>query len=225
MPSLEEIYPPFGLSIACGPLELRVLRDDDFPELVELVQGGISDPDLPMPFITAWHEIRHELGASDAFPATSLAWWWTQRAQFQPDHWQLALAVRENGVLVGMQDALTHHFPLTRSVSTGSWLGRPHQGHGLGTLMRQMVVGFAFDHLGAVECLSGYVVGNRASEAVSRKVGYRLNGVQQVVQDGAYGTQEVKVRVTPDTFVRPAAAIRVTGAEPLCRFLDIEPRD
>ena len=35
MLSLEEIFPPFALRIAGGPLELRVLRDDDLPELVE----------------------------------------------------------------------------------------------------------------------------------------------------------------------------------------------
>jgi len=31
---LEEIFPPFALTISCGPLELRVLRDDDLPEFV-----------------------------------------------------------------------------------------------------------------------------------------------------------------------------------------------
>jgi len=46
------------------------------------------------------------------------------------------------------------HFPLTRSVSTGSWLGRRHQGRALGTLMRKLAVGFAFDELDAVECHS-----------------------------------------------------------------------
>ena len=38
---LEEVFPPFALRISCAPLELRVLRDDDLPELVELVRCGI----------------------------------------------------------------------------------------------------------------------------------------------------------------------------------------
>jgi len=50
MLALEEIYPPFGLRISCGAL---VLRDEDFPELVELVQDGIPGPGLPMPFLRA----------------------------------------------------------------------------------------------------------------------------------------------------------------------------
>ncbi len=41
MLTLEDIFPPFALLIASGPVELRVLRDDDFPELVELIRGGI----------------------------------------------------------------------------------------------------------------------------------------------------------------------------------------
>ena len=56
MLTLEEVFPPFALRIRGGPLELRVLRDDDLPELVELVRGGIQVPDLPMPFLQAWHQ-------------------------------------------------------------------------------------------------------------------------------------------------------------------------
>ena len=56
MLTLEDIFPPFALRIACGPVALSVLRDDDLPELVELVRAGIQDPDLPMPFLRDWHE-------------------------------------------------------------------------------------------------------------------------------------------------------------------------
>lgn len=56
MLTLEEIFPPFALRIVSGPVVLSVLRDDDLPELVELVRGGIQDPDLPMPFLRDWHE-------------------------------------------------------------------------------------------------------------------------------------------------------------------------
>ncbi len=64
MLALEDIFPPFALSITSGPVELRVLRDDDFPELVELVRGGIHVPDQPMPFLRAWHEEPFAPGAS-----------------------------------------------------------------------------------------------------------------------------------------------------------------
>lgn len=225
MLTLEEIYPPFGLRIACGPVELKVLRDDDIPELVELVRGGIQAPDLPMPFLNAWHESPYAPGAPDGFPVTSLSWWWTQRATFAADRWQLALAVRRDGELVGMQDMRANDFPLTRSLETGSWLGMAHQGQGTGTLMRQLAVAFAFDELGALECASGYIEGNHRSAAVSRKVGYRDNGrrrLAQVTKDGPVGADEQLVIVTPESFVRPDGQVIVEGASELRRFLGLE---
>ena len=147
MLTLEEIFPPFGLRITCGDLELRVLRDEDFPELVELYQGGISAPGLPMPFLNAWHETPLAPGTPEGYPASSLSWWWAQRSTFAPQHWNLALAVRFRGELVGMQDLTARDFPVARSVSSGSWLGRAHHGQGMGTLMRQMAVGLSLIHI------------------------------------------------------------------------------
>ncbi|TWH03871.1 RimJ/RimL family protein N-acetyltransferase [Nocardioides sp. J9] len=227
MLTLEEIFPPYALRIACGPVELRVLRDEDFPELVELVRGGVEAPGLPMPFLRAWHDEPFAPGAPDGFPTSSLAWWWTQRATFAPSEWRLALAVRRDGVLVGMQDLHAPDFQQTRQVLTGSWLGRAHQGRGTGTLMRRLVVGLALDELGAESCESGYIVGNHASAAVSRKVGYVDNGRRRVVQhlrDGKIGADEQRVVVTPETFVRPREPVSVEGAEALRRFLGIGPR-
>ncbi|MDO4919046.1 GNAT family N-acetyltransferase [Kocuria sp.] len=149
MLALEEIFPPFGLRITCGDVELRVLRDEDFP--------------------------------------------------------------------------------VVRTVTSGSWLGRSHHGQGIGTLMRQMAMAFAFDELGALACHSEYVVGNHASAAVSRKTGYVANGRSRIVQhtrDGAVGTEEQRVVVTPATFIRPEAPVVCEGTEALGRFFGIErPRD
>ncbi|RKT80066.1 RimJ/RimL family protein N-acetyltransferase [Terracoccus luteus] len=225
MLSLEEIFPPFALRVACGPVELRVLRDDDVPELVELVRGGVTDPALPMPFLQAWHEEPFTPGAPDGFPTSSLRWWWTQRATCSPEEWRLALTVRRDGVLVGMQDLHAVAFPQRRSVLTGSWLGRAHHGVGTGTLMRRLAVVLALDELGAAQCESGYIVGNHASAAVSRKVGYRENGRHRVVQRsaaGAVGADEQRVVVTRDTVVRPGEPVTVEGAAVLRRFLGVD---
>lgn len=228
MLTIEEIYPPFGLRIATGSVELRVLRDDDLPELVDLVRGGIQAPDVPMPFLNAWHESPFDPGTPDGFPTTSLSWWWTQRATFAPESWQLALTVRRDGELVGMQDMLARNFAQTRAIETGSWLGLAHQGQGTGTLMRQLAVGFAFDELGALECESGYIVGNHRSEAVSRKVGYTKNGRRRIAQttsQGDVGVMEQRVKVTPETYVRPAQTVTVDGADAVRRFLGIDLED
>ncbi|MDZ5619536.1 GNAT family protein [Nocardioides sp. HM23] len=225
MLTLEEVFPPFALRIAGGPLELRVLRDDDLPKLVELVRAGIQVPDLPMPFLQAWHEEPFAPGSPDGFPTTSLRWWWTQRATFAPDEWRLALVVRHEGELVGMQDLHAKDFAQTRNVMTGSWLGRAHHGMGIGTLMRQLVVAFSFDELGADQCESGYIVGNHASASVSRKVGYLDNGRRRIVQrtrQGTVGVDEQRVVVTPTTFVRAEDQVSVEGANAVRRFLGID---
>lgn len=225
MLTLEEIFPPFALRIASGPIELRVLRDDDLPELVQLVRGGIQAPGQTMPFLQPWHQQPFGPGSPNGFPTTSLAWWWTQRTHFSPENWQLALTVRSNGDLVGMQDLEARNFAQTRHIETGSWLGLAHHGKGIGTLMRQLVVGFAFDELGALECGSGYIVGNHASAAVSRKTGYAENGRRRIMQHtthGKVGVDEQRVLITPATYVRPDTEVSVTGAKALRRFLTIE---
>jgi len=223
--TLENIFPPFGLRIAVGDVELRVLRDNDLPELVDLVRAGVQAPDQPMPFLRDWHHQPFGPGSPDGFPTTSLAWWWTQRAQFAADDWRLALTVRRGGELVGMQDLHAQDFAPTRHVASGSWLGLAHQGRGTGILMRQLVVGFAFDELGALECSSGYIVGNHASVAVSRKTGYVDNGRHRIVQHtttGKVGVEEQRVVVTPSTYVRPDGDVVVSGADAVRRFLAIE---
>lgn len=225
MLSMEEIFPPFALRISCGPVTLRVLRDDDIPEVVELVRDGIQVPGLPMPFLRGWHEEPFAVGSPQGFPTSSLRWWWTQRATFAPEEWRLALVVRRDGVLAGMQDMHAVDYPQTRQVQTGSWLGRAHQGSGTGTLMRQLVVGFAFDELGAERCESGYIVGNAASAGVSRKVGYRENGrrrLAQLTQDGKVGVDEQRVVVTPESYVRPGDPVSIEGADRVRRFLGID---
>nr|NLI49456.1 GNAT family N-acetyltransferase [Propionibacterium sp.] len=222
MATLEEIFPPFGLAIRCGPVELRVLRDEDIPGLVDVVALGVVDPQLPTPFPEAWHELPYDPENPDAFPATSLKWWWSQRAVFGRDQWRLVLVVRAEGEIVGVQDLSAERFPLTRSITTGSWLGLAHQRKGTGTLMRQAVVGFAFDHLGALECHSAYIDGNAASAAVSRKTGYQPNGRRRIAQAGQRGVDEIAVRVTPDTYIRPEHPIQIRGLEPFKRFMGIE---
>ncbi|MGM0386715.1 MAG: GNAT family N-acetyltransferase, partial [Actinomycetota bacterium] len=196
--------------------------DEDIPGVVDVVAAGVVDPQLPMPFVEAWHEAPYEPGNANAFPATSLAWWWSQRALFARDKWRLALVVRRQGVVVGVQDMSADQFPLSRSIHTGSWLGLVHQGKGTGTLMRQAIVGFAFDNLGALECHSGYIDGNAASAAVSRKTGYQPNGRRRIAQAGRHGVEEIRVRVTPDTYIRPEHPIEVLGTDAFIRFLGID---
>ena len=80
------------------------------------------------------------------------------------------------GEPIGMQDMEAEHFRAVRSVESGSWLGRAHQGRGLGREMRESMLHLAFEGLGAEEALSGAFEDNDASLATSRAIGYEENG-------------------------------------------------
>jgi RimJ/RimL family protein N-acetyltransferase len=70
------------------------------------------------------------------------------------------------------------------AAGAGSWLGRDHQGQGIGTGMRAAVLWLAFAGLGAEHACSGAFEDNLASVAVSRKLGYRDDGIDRYVRRG-----------------------------------------
>ena len=160
-------WPLFGLVVRTPRLELRLLREDEFGDLVALIDAGIHDPGT-MPFFFAWTDVEPRQRAREA-----AQWMWRHRANWSPHNWTLTCGVFVDGKPVGVQDLGAVHFRAVRSVETGSWLGRAHQGQGLGREMREAVLHLAFDGLGAEEALSGAFDDNVASLATSRAVGLR----------------------------------------------------
>lgn len=216
MPDIEEIFPPFALSIACGPLSMAVLRDDDIPGIVDLQLAGIHDPGF-LPFYEPW-----SLAPAEELPLNVARYYWQQRAEVTAERFALQFVVRHRDTIVGMQDVMARHFVKTRVLRTGSWLGRAHQGRGLGTLMRQVACILGFDHLGADFMESEFIVGNEASKRVSEKLGYRNWGTHRLDDPiGDSWREEAYVRLAPTDFVRPAEPVRVDGAEEFARFLGL----
>jgi RimJ/RimL family protein N-acetyltransferase len=68
-----------------------------------------------------------------------LRYFWAALADWRPERWNLMLAARAGGDIVGVQEIGAQHFELTRTVSTGSWLGRRYQGAGYGKAVREAV--------------------------------------------------------------------------------------
>lgn len=212
--TIEQIWPPYALRVHLGPLSLRVVRGEDLPALIDLVEQGIHAPQA-RPFVTPWSTAPSEVRV----PGTA-AYHWGLRAGLSPQRWSLELVVRYDGQVVGVQGLYTRDFPVTRTGETGSWLGLAHQGRGVGTSMRQAMCVLAFDHLGAGEVTSAAFVDNPASRAVSRKVGYVENGTMRKARDGRLACS-VQLRVTPETLVRPGQPVQVEGVEPLRAFLGL----
>lgn len=77
---------------------------------------------------------------------------------------------------VGMQDITGINFPTVRTVNSFSFLGRRHQGRGIGKEMRTAVLHLAFAGLGALRAESDAFDDNPASQGVSRALGYQPNG-------------------------------------------------
>jgi RimJ/RimL family protein N-acetyltransferase len=215
--ALEDFWPPFGLTIGCGPLSLSPVRDTDLPELVALALAGIHAPSA-MPFGFPWTD-----GSADEVRLRFLQYHWAQRGAMKPESWRLELTVRVAGEVVGCQGISTSDYPVTRTGETGSWLGLAHQGRGIGTLMRRTVAAFMFDQLGAAEVTSAAFLDNPASLAVSRKLGYAPNGVDRLRRREGELALSQKLVLTADTLSRPEHPLTVDGVGPLREFLGLGP--
>jgi RimJ/RimL family protein N-acetyltransferase len=166
-----EHWPFFDLRIRTDRVVLRPDWDAGLEELATVAAGGIHDP-ATMPFGEPW---------SDAEPGGDLErgvlrWSWRHRAELTPEKWQINFLVCLDDRVVGSQGLGAEQFAKRRVVRTGSWLGQPFQGKGIGKEMRAAVLSFAFDGLGATEALSAAFHDNAASLAVSRGLGYLNNG-------------------------------------------------
>jgi RimJ/RimL family protein N-acetyltransferase len=185
---LAGLWPLFGLLIQTPALRLRLPREEDLPALARAARdiAGPGEPRLPMPWMY------------DGSPATErqlLQRHWRALAHWRPESWHLLLAVFTDDEPIGVQNMWADDFARCRSVGTGSWITRSRQGRGHGTEARAAVLQLAFGHLGALEAHTEYLDGNRASERVSRKLGYTPNGQHAVYRDDAGRVTEYRLRL------------------------------
>lgn len=214
--NIAEVFPALGLRLTAGPLELRGITDDDLATLGALAVGGIHEPDR-MPFYHPWTQVDPA-----ELPLKFAQYHWLSRASWSREKWELNLGVWRDGVLLGVQSVATEHFLVTRTGETGSWLGRGHQGQGVGTAMRQMICAFLFDHLDFEEITSGAFTDNPASLAVSRRVGYRDNGVRRLKRREGELATNLGLVLTPEDLVRGEHPLEVEGVAPFRRSIGLD---
>ena len=212
--TLEEIWPPYGLVVEAGDLRMTALREADVPEVLDVVAGGIHDPAWT-PFLFPWTD-----APAEEMPANYLRFFASTLTRTVDGGVSLELVVRRNGQVIGMQGMNGPDVAGTRRLETGSWLGLPFQGQGLGTRMRRMMCALAFDGLGLDAVTSSAWEDNAASRRVSEKVGYRETGRGQAERRGV-PTGEVFFELRPEELVRGDEPVRITGAEELQRFLGV----
>ena len=163
---LARIWPPFGLEITVAhrgeEISLRVMRDEDIAVLSDATPADLFGPDIP----------EHAFGwLFDAHNSPAL-FRWEHRVQMTPAHWSLDLVVCKHNQVIGSVDMRADDFPNTKSIETGSWIYHRHQGRGIGTLVRHAVAQLSFHHFGAERLTTAWARSNKASAAVSAKLGY-----------------------------------------------------
>ncbi|MFF7343210.1 GNAT family N-acetyltransferase [Streptomyces antimycoticus] len=171
-------WPLYGLRLRTPRLELRLPDIPLLDELAAVAADGVHDP-AEMPFSIPWTDAPPEERGRSSFQHLL-----GTIAEWRPEKWTLSLAVLYEGAAIGRQDLFATEFAVTREAETGSWLGATHQGKGLGTEMRAAVAHLAFEGLGALSLTSGAMVENGRSLGVSRRLGYRPDGLSMVAVRG-----------------------------------------
>jgi RimJ/RimL family protein N-acetyltransferase len=180
---LSTHWPLFGLRVTTPRVELRYPDDADCGELVELAARGVHDPAF-MPFQVPWTDVAPPRQQREA-----LQHYWGTRATWTSERWAMPMAVVVDGTIVGLQAADATDFATLRAVSTGSWLGASYQRKGIGTEMRAAILHLAFAGLGAHYSHTAAFDDNRASLAVTRKLGCEPDGTRRVVRRGEAASQ------------------------------------
>jgi RimJ/RimL family protein N-acetyltransferase len=153
----QSYWPLFNLRIRNARVEIRLATDDDLDALARLAFARCprsSDDAIPKAM-----DRRTVAPARARVTPVGLE----SSRGVATESWTFNGAVVVDGEVVGVQDASAEHFADRRAVKTGSWLGREFQGRGIGTAMREAMLAFVFDGLGAESAISGGFVDNPAS--------------------------------------------------------------
>lgn len=211
---MSEIFPPLGLRLRSGPLELRGIGDTEMLDLLEVVKFGVHPADQ-MPFSFPWTDVD----PAD-LPLNYLQWWARGMALWSRDAWSLDLCVLWDGQVVGVQGVATQDFLTLRFGETGSWLGQRHQGAGIGTAMRRAMCTLLFEHLDFEFVTSAAFADNPASLRVSEKLGFRDNGQRRYARRG--DPAEMRHLMLNREDFTPDPDLEVEGAGPLRHFIGLD---
>lgn len=211
-----DLWPLAGLRLRTPRLELRLPSEPDLAALARLAAAGVHDPAF-QPFEVEWTD-----APAPEVSRSVLQHHWRQLADWSSARWTLPLAVVRDELVVGIQSVSGHDFAALREVSTGSWLGLEHQGQGTGTEMRAAALHLAFAGLGAVSAVSGAYTDNKASRAVSRKLGYADDGIERHVRRGQPATLQ-RLRLDRRTWqAYRSVQVTIEGLEPCMPMFGID---
>lgn len=207
---LSDLWPLYGLTIVTPRLELRLPREEELARLAHLAGIGVYRPD-ERPFLTPWTD-----GGPEDRARAVLQGHWSRLGTWSAAAWQLGLGVFRDGDPLGVVTLQARDFTIVREVTTSAWLGVVHQGKGYGTEARVGLLALAFDHLDASAALTEVFQDNRASQGVSRKLGYEHDGIS-VDARGDQALVSDRLRLTRETWARQTHPMARVEGMAACR--------
>ncbi|GAB7066717.1 GNAT family N-acetyltransferase [Mycobacterium hodleri] len=208
------IWPLFDLHVSTPRLTLRYVTDELALELADLAAQGIHDPGT-MPFSDPWTDVP-----PPDQQRNSVRYFWNCRANTTIERWTLILAAQHrDGTLLGVCTLNADHFPTTRTVTTGSWIGRRFQGRGLGREMRQAALHLIFAGLYADTAATRAWHDNVASLRVTRSLPYTEGTPAQEMRRGRPDTMRAFAMTRPQWQTVRRDDIHLGGVEAVCEFL------
>ncbi|MFL0286669.1 GNAT family N-acetyltransferase [Mycobacterium sp. SMC-21] len=175
-------WPLAELEVITPVLRLCHVTDDLADALAQLAAEGIHDP-ATMPFAVPWTD-----AVSPELERNTVAYFQQTRAEVSTEHWDVPLAVIVGDEAVGVCAVTADGFPARRTVSTGSWLGRRYQGHGLGREMRTAALQLIFAGFDADAARTAAWHDNAASLGVTRSLPYVQTGSSRQSRRGVFDT-------------------------------------
>ena len=206
---LTDIWPLLGLSITTPRITLAYPTDEIAGQLAEAAKRGIH-PEGMSPFMNDF-----SLLPPDERARSVVQFQWRCRAEFSVEKWTLPLAALVDGEVVGVQDAFTANFAVTRAVTTGSWLSADRQGQGIGTEMRRAILHLLFDGLGAELAHTEAFAHNKSSQGVTRKLGYLADGESIAKRGDGEAERSLRFRMGREQWDQvPSDDLTIHGLEP-----------
>jgi RimJ/RimL family protein N-acetyltransferase len=183
---LTDHWPLRRVRLTTERLVLRMPGEDELADLADVAADGVHEVGA-RPFLTPWTDLPPAERARYVIQQH-----WSRLGAWTPESWALELGVFQNDRPVGLVALKARDFAVLREVRTESWLGLAHHGQGLGTEARTALLHLAFAELGAAAALSEVFQDNAGSQGVSRKLGYRPDGISR---DALHGQVVVSDRL------------------------------
>ena len=214
---LIDHWPFAGLRLNTDRLELRLPTDEELTQVALVAAGGVHQRD-ERPFLTPWTDLSPPERTVHVMKQH-----WSRRGDWSTAAWILELAVFLEQQPIGMVALRGREFSVLREVTTESWLGLDYHGSGLGTEARTALLYLAFAGLEADAALSEVFQNNPASQGVSRKLGYKHDGISRDVLDGRAVTSD-RLRLTREVWDgRPHLKVTMNGLSPCLPLFGVTP--